>query len=392
LACLAGLVFVLLVGLSWAGSVSAYVQLVIMFIGVNIIMSASLNLVNGYMGEFSCGHAGFMAIGAYASSLLTVWFFTPGSVFGPNLLPPGWSVWLFPFILLTGGVVAALTGLLVAIPSFRTRGDYLAIITLAVNYIVKSAIENIQTIGGARGFMGMSRVVNGMKDVADVPWMMIWTWISVFLTLLLIKRFVSSTYGKGIIAIREDEIAAEIMGVNTRRAKMVAFMLSSGLAGVAGGLIAHILGYINPGSFTIMKSTEALVMVYLGGMGSLSGSVLSAVFFTLMLEVLRPLQVFKWVVVPLILFLLMLFRTEGLLGQRELTDVFPRLKRIFGGTYGTTEGAEKKKGRENGNNGRMERWNVGLIRRGCWKKFHPLFHYSNIPCFLCLDFDNTPSG
>ena len=115
---------------------------------------------------------------------------------------------------------------------------------------------------------------------------------------MLIQRFVSSTYGKGIIAIREDEIAAEIMSVNTRRAKMVAFMLSSGLAGVAGGLFAHILGYINPGSFTIMKSTEALVMVYLGGMGSLSGSVLSAVLFTLLLEVLRPLQVIKWVVVP----------------------------------------------------------------------------------------------
>ena len=327
---LAGLVFVLIVGLSWTGSLSSYTQLVIMFIGVNIIMSASLNLVNGYMGEFSCGHAGFMAIGAYTTSLLTVWFFTKGSVFGPNLMPPEWSVWIFPFILLTGGVVAALAGLMVAIPSFRTRGDYLAIITLAANYIVKSAIENIQTIGGARGFMGMSRVVNEMKNVADIPWMMIWTWISVFITLLLIKRFVSSTYGKGIIAIREDEIAAEIMGVNTRRAKMVAFMLSSGLAGVAGGLFAHILGYINPGSFTIMKSTEALVMVYLGGMGSLGGSVLSAVLFTLMLEVLRPLQVIKWVVVPLILFLLMMFRTEGLLGQRELTDVFPRLKRIFG--------------------------------------------------------------
>jgi len=329
---LAGLFFILVVGLSRAGSLNSYAQLVVMFIGVNIIMSASLNLVNGYMGEFSCGHAGFMAIGAYTSSLLTVWFFTKGSVFGPNLLPPESSVWLFPFILLIGGVVAALTGLLVAIPSFRTRGDYLAIITLAVNYIVKSAIENIQSIGGARGFMGMSRVVNEMKNLVDIPWMMIWTWISVFLTLLIIKRFVSSTYGKGTIAIREDEIAAEIMGVNTRRAKIVAFMLSSGLAGVAGGLIAHILGYINPGSFTIMKSTEALVMVYLGGMGTLSGSVLSAVLFTLMLEVLRPLQVIKWVVVPLILFLLMMFRTEGLLGQRELTDVFPRLKRIFGGT------------------------------------------------------------
>ena len=327
---LAFLFFILVVALSWAGVLSSYTQLVLMFVGVNIMMSSSLNLINGYMGEFSCGHAGFMAVGAYITSLLTVWFFTKGSVFGANLLPPAWATVLFPFILLFGGLIAALVGLLVAIPSFRTRGDYLAIITLAVNYIIKSAIENIQPIGGARGFMGMGRVVNGMQEVVNIPWMMIWTWIFAFLTILLIKRFVSSTYGKGIIAIREDEIAAEIMGVNTRRAKMIAFMLSSGLAGMAGGLFAHILGYINPGSFTIMKSTEALVMVYLGGMGSLSGSVLSAILFTLMLEVLRPLQLYKWVVVPLILILLMLFRTEGLLGHRELTDVFPRLKRIFG--------------------------------------------------------------
>jgi len=326
---LAAIFFFLVVGLSWAGGLSSYTQLILMFIGVNIMMSSSLNLINGYMGEFSCGHAGFMAVGAYTTSLITVWFFTKGSVFGPNLLPPAWATVLFPFVLLFGGLIAALVGLLVAIPSFRTRGDYLAIITLAVNYIVKSAIENIQAIGGARGFMGMGRVVNGMQEVADIPWMMIWTWGFAFLTILLIKRFVSSTYGKGIIAIREDEIAAEIMGVNTRRAKMVAFMLSSGLAGMAGGLFAHILGYINPGSFTIMKSTEALVMVYLGGMGSLSGSVLSAVLFTLILEILRPLQLYKWVVVPLILILLMLFRTEGLLGHRELTDVFPRLRRIF---------------------------------------------------------------
>jgi branched-chain amino acid transport system permease protein len=326
---LAALAFALFVGLSWTGAMSSYIQLVIMFMGVNIMMSSSLNLINGYMGEFSCGHAGFMAVGAYTASLLSVWFFTKGSVFGPNLLSPDWAILLFPFILLFGGVIAALVGLLVAIPSFRTRGDYLAIITLAVNYIVKSAIENIQAIGGARGFMGMTRVVAGMESVVKIPWMMIWTWTFVLLTLLLIHRFVSSTYGKGIIAIREDEIAAEIMSVNTRRAKMVAFMLSSGLAGVAGGLMAHILGYINPGSFTIMKSTEALVMVYLGGMGSLSGSVLSAVLFTLILELLRPLQVIKWVVVPLILFLVMLFRTEGLLGHRELTDVFPFLRRVF---------------------------------------------------------------
>ncbi|MBI5603586.1 MAG: branched-chain amino acid ABC transporter permease [Deltaproteobacteria bacterium] len=326
---LSALIFLLTIGLTWMGWLDAYSQLILMFMGVNIILSASLNLINGYMGEFSCGHAGFMAVGAYVTSLLTVWFFTEGSPLGPSLLNPQGAVILFPFLLLLGGLAAALAGLMVAIPSFRTRGDYLAIITLAANYIIKSAIENIQIIGGARGFMGMKRVVNGMEDFFNLPWMLIWIGLFVFLTILLIKRFVGSTYGKGILAIREDEISAEIMGVNTQKTKMVAFMFSSGLAGISGGLFAHILGYINPGSFTIMKSTEAMVMVYLGGMGSLSGSVLSAVLLTLILELLRPLQVLKWVVVPLLLFLLMLFRPEGLLGHRELTDVFPRLGRFF---------------------------------------------------------------
>ncbi|MEN6438961.1 MAG: branched-chain amino acid ABC transporter permease [Syntrophobacter sp.] len=313
-----------------ADILNAYMQLIVMFIGINVILSTSLNLVNGYMGEFSVGHAGFMAVGAYVTSVLNVWLFTTSSLFGPPLLAPSSALFLFPVTLLAGGIAAALAGLLVAVPSFRTRGDYLAIITLAVNYIVKSSIENIQVIGGARGFMGMRNVINSMQEVVDLPWTLIWVFIATGLTVWILQRFVSSTYGKGIIAIRDDEIAAEIMSVNTQRMKVVAFMLSSGLAGVAGGLFAHVLGYINPGTFTIMKSTEVLVMVYLGGMGSLSGSVLSAIGLTIALEALRPLQVAKWVVVPLILILLMLFRPEGIMGQRELTDIFPRLRRWLG--------------------------------------------------------------
>jgi branched-chain amino acid transport system permease protein len=220
-------------------------------------------------------------------------------------------------------------GLLVAIPSFRTRGDYLAIITLAVNYIVKSSIENIQVIGGARGFMGMHKVVQAMEGAVSLPWMMIWVVVCVGLTVWVVHHFVGSTYGRGLVAVRDDEIAAEIMGVDTRRMKMVAFMLSSGLAGVAGGLFAHVVGYVNPGSFTIMKSTEIMVMVYLGGMGSLAGSILSATGFTILLEFLRPLQVFKWVLIPFLLIMLMRFRSEGIMGNRELTDVFPRLRRWF---------------------------------------------------------------
>jgi branched-chain amino acid transport system permease protein len=320
---------VLVVAACKAAWIDAYVQLVLMYIGINIILSASLNLVNGYMGEFSVGHAGFMAVGAYITSILNVLLFSDTSLFGPALLSPSSALYLFPVTLLVGGICAALAGLLVAVPSFRTRGDYLAIITLAVNYIVKSCIENVQAIGGARGFMGMKTIVNGMEEVVALPWMMIWILVAVGATVWVIHRLVNSTYGKGIVAVRDDEIASELMSVDTRRIKMVAFMLSSGLAGIAGGLFAHVLGYINPGTFTIMKSTEILVMVYLGGMGSLSGSVLGAIGFTVVPEMFRALQTAKWVVIPLLLILLMLFRPEGIMGHRELTDVFPRLRRFL---------------------------------------------------------------
>lgn len=323
--------FIIIVGGSWLRLFNDYWQLVLFYMGINIIMAVSLNLINGYMGEFSCGHAAFMAVGAYVSGILSVWLFAEDRVFGPPVLPAAWSIPLLPVAILIGGLAASLVGLLIAIPSFRTRGDYLAIITLAVNYIVKSAIENMEFIGGPRGFMGMKRVVNAMMDVFNAPWLLIWTFIGVIGTILIIQRFVSSTFGKGVMAIREDEVAAGLMGVNTRRVKLVAFMVSCGLAGIAGGLLAHGPGgYVNPGMFTILKSTEAMVMVYLGGMGSISGNVLSAIFFTLLLEVLRPLGLYKWVVIPLLLVVMMLFRPSGLMGGRELGDVFPRLRAWFG--------------------------------------------------------------
>jgi len=321
--------FVLIIGSSWLGILDSYIQLILFYVGINIILTVSLNLVNGYMGEFSCGHAGFMAVGAYVSGILTVWLFAQDKVFGQPVLPIGWAFPLFPIVLILGSVAAALVGLLVAIPSFRTRGDYLAIITLAVNYMVKSAIENMEVIGGPRGFVGMKRVMNAMGDVLNAPWLLIWTFAGMIATLFIIRNFVSSTLGKGVEAIREDEIAAEIMGVNTRRTKVAAFMLSCGLAGLAGGLFAHWPGgYINPLMFAILRSTEVMVMVYLGGMGSISGSIISAITFTLLLEFLRPLGVFKWVVIPLLLIVMMLFRPRGIMGSRELTDIFPRLRAL----------------------------------------------------------------
>lgn len=326
---LAGVVFLLTVIPSWLGLYNNYIQFLLVLIGVNIILTVSLNLINGYMGEFSVGHAAFMGVGAYVASLLTVWLLAEDNVFGPPLLPPALSILVFPLALLAGGLGAALFSLLVAIPSFRTRGDYLAIITLAANFIFKSLIENIGAIGGARGFMGMGAVNRVMTGVVDVPWLLIWTFAAVLFTIFVIRNFVTSTLGKGVVAIREDEIAAELMTVNTRRLKVAAFMLACGLAGVAGGLHAHLLGFINPSSYFILQSTQILVMVYLGGIGSLSGSVISAVGFTLLLEVLRPLGIYRWVLTPLLLILLMLFRPNGIMGDRELPDVFPRLRRYF---------------------------------------------------------------
>jgi branched-chain amino acid transport system permease protein len=329
LSILAGLIFLLTVIPSWLGLYNSYIQFLLVVIGVNIILTVSLNLINGYMGEFSVGHAAFMGVGAYTASLLTVWLLTENNFFGSPLLPAGLSLLVFPLALVAGGVAAALFSLLVAIPSFRTRGDYLAIITLAANFIFKSIIENLEAIGGPRGFMGMGGVLRVMSNVVDIPWLLIWTFAAVVFTIFVIRNFVTSTVGKGVVAIREDEIAAELMTVNTRRLKVVAFMLACGLAGVAGGLHAHLLGFVNPSSYFILQSTQILVMVYLGGIGSLSGSVISAIGFTLLLEVLRPLDLYRWVLTPLLLILLMLFRPNGIMGDRELPDVFPRLRKYF---------------------------------------------------------------
>jgi branched-chain amino acid transport system permease protein len=294
--------FLLCLAASRFGLLNNYLQLILMYVGINIILTVSLNLVNGYMGEFSVGHAGFMAVGAYTSAVLSV------RVFPENLL---WA--LFPAVVLAGGLAAALSGLLVAIPSFRTRGDYLAIVTLAYLMIVKSAIENMEVIGGARGFLGISKLTT-------LPVVFVWTAAALWLA----RNLVFSNLGRGALAIREDETTAEIMGVDTRRVKLLVFLVSAFLAGVAGGLYAHLLQFINPRSFDILKSTEMLVMVYLGGIGSISGSILGATVYTALLELLRPLGVWRMVLMPLLLVLLMILRPRGIMGLREVRWLRPR--------------------------------------------------------------------
>jgi branched-chain amino acid transport system permease protein len=287
------------------GLLDPYIQLILMYVGVNIILAASLNLINGYMGEFSVGHAGFMAVGAYTASLLTVIVF-----------PAGAAPLVFPLAVVLGGLAAAIVGLVVAVPSFKTRGDYLAIVTLAFNMIVKSVIENVDAVGGPRGFLGMEKLTS-------LPWVFFWTVLSIW----VIRNLVYSNFGRGILAVREDEVAGDLMSVNTRHVKLVAFVVSSFFAGIAGALFAHLLQFINPRMFDILKSTDILIMVYLGGIGSIAGSILGATIFTVLLEILRPMGLWRMVLMPLLLVVLMIFRPRGIMGLREFPLLVPQRDR-----------------------------------------------------------------
>jgi branched-chain amino acid transport system permease protein len=273
---------------------------------VAVLFTLSLNVINGYMGEFSCSHPGFMAIGAYMSSLFTVGLFVDDKVLGAAKLGFSMAYLTFPLALIFGGIAAALAALIVAIPSFKTRGDYLAIISLAFLFIVKSLFENLQGLGGARG-------ISGQPDWASLPVI----FIVVVVGIWVINNFVTSSLGKALNAVRDDESAAEAMTVNTRKTKMAAFMFGAFWAGMAGGLLAHVLRYVNPAMFGIQKLAEVLAMVYFGGLNSVVGSIVGAVSISLLGEALRPLEIFKWIVIPLLLILVMIYRPTGLIAFRE---------------------------------------------------------------------------
>jgi len=290
----------------WTG-ISDYRLLIVKLTLIAIIITLSLNVVNGYMGEFSCSHPGFMALGAYTASVFTIVLFVQENRFGPPLLPPEIGPFLFPVALILGGIVAAIGALLVAIPSFRTRGDYLAIISLAFMFIVISLFNNLEFVGGPRG-------LSNQPDYANLPTIFVWSMLSIW----IINNFVRSTFGKALNAVRDGELAASAMTVNTRLTKMVAFLFAAFWAGVAGGLFAHVIRYINPGTFGIRKLAEVLGMVYLGGLNSVAGSVVGAVGFNLLSEALRPLEIMKWIIIPVLLILVMIFRPTGLIAFTEL--------------------------------------------------------------------------
>lgn len=289
----------------WSG-MSDYRLLVLKLTLIAIMITLSLNIINGYMGEFSCSHPGFLALGAYAASVFTLVLFVDDRIFGAAWLPKAIGPFFFPIALIIGGLVAAIGALAVAIPSFRTRGDYLAIISLAFMFIVKSLIENLEVVGGPRG-------LGNQPDWANLPVV----FGSTVLCVWIINNFVRSTLGKALNAVRDNEMAANAMTVNTRRTKITAFLFAAFWAGVAGGLFAHVLRYVNPSTFGITKLAEVLAMVYFGGLNSVYGAIVGACGISLMGEALRPLELYKWIIIPLLLILVMIFRPTGLIAFRE---------------------------------------------------------------------------
>jgi branched-chain amino acid transport system permease protein len=322
------LAFVLLLGFGLFADFAfdAFVQLMLIFILINTILAMSLNLVNGYTGQFSLGHAGFMATGAYFSAWTSTQLPQISSAF-PML---GFFVYS-----IAGGLLAALAGFLVGQPSLRLRGDYLAIVTLGFGEIIRVVLLNTQAVGGARGFYG----IPGMGDIQVGPVVIskfmqnyLFGSIWMLITFVVIWRLIESEPGRAFLSVREDEVAAEAMGINTTKTKVRAFVLSSFFAGIAGSIFAHFTNYLSPATFTFNKSVDVVIMVVLGGMGSLSGSILAAVLITIIPEALRPLQEvtgvdLRMVIYSLLLISMMILRPQGLFGKLEIPDLIKRWKR-----------------------------------------------------------------
>ena len=264
--------------------------------GINITLAVSLNLINGYTGQFSLGHAGFMGIGAYTAAMLTT---SLGVVLLPALGNQAWL--LFALALLAGGLAAALAGLVVGVPSLRLKGDYLAIVTLGFGEIIRVVIQNIDAVGGSRGLIGIPAYTN-----------LFWTYGIAALTVYVVWTLVNSTYGRGFIAVADDEIAAEAVGINTTRYKIAAFLVGAFFAGLAGGVYAHFKQYIAPQGFGFDRSIEIVVMVILGGMGNTVGVIIAAILLTVLGESLRQFGDYRMIIYSLVIIVLMILRPQGL--------------------------------------------------------------------------------
>ena len=303
---LAALVLLVVLQTTLRDLIGAYNYQIVILVGINIILAVSLNLINGVTGQFSIGHAGFYAIGGYTSAALVVY---AGSYIRElfNFLPSmGQDTVLLLLGLLAASITAALAGLAVGIPSLRLRGDYLAIVTLGFGEIIRVFILNIDAIGGARGFSGIPQLSN-----------FFWVYLLVLITIVTVRNLIHSSYGRAFISIRDDEIAAEAMGVDTTRHKVMSFVISSMFAGIAGGLFGHFTMYLHPNSFLFTTSFYLIIMIVVGGLGTIEGAVLGAILVTVSLEVFRGFGPFRLVNFAILLVLIMIYRPQGLVGKRH---------------------------------------------------------------------------
>jgi branched-chain amino acid transport system permease protein len=268
-----------------AGSFNRYYLGIAIDVGINIILAVSLNLINGHTGQFSLGHAGFMAVGGYVAAKMTL-------LYGTALFLPA---------LFVGGVVAALVGLAVGVPSLRLRGDYLAIVTLGFGEIIRVVFQTSDFFGAATGLTGISKLTS-----------FAWAWSLAAVTVYVVACLVNSTYGRGFIAVHDDEIAASAMGINPVRYKVTAFVVGAFFAGIAGGLYAHHKAVISPSGFDFIKSIEIVVMVIMGGMGRTAGVILAAIILTILPELLRGVAEYRMIIYSLLIIGLMLTRPQGL--------------------------------------------------------------------------------
>jgi len=306
--------------------VNSYYYDVLMRTGIAIVMAVSLNIVNGHLGQFSIGHAGFMGLGAYVSGVLIAGG-NPGRA-GLALRVPGLFSHLpvfnifgyefsvgFVLAMLAGGLVSAMLAFIVGIPSFRARGDYLAVVTLALNMIIVNIFLNLDFVGGARGLTGLPSFSN---------WIFVWT--AVIAVIVVSRNLITSSHGRAILAVRENEVAAEIGGINILRYKLIGFAIGAFFAGIGGALLGFHVQFINPPMFNVFKSFDFMIMIYLGGVGSITGTALGAVIWTILQEVLRPIGVWRLVLGPVLLIVIMIFYTKGLT-QSELPFIIKKKRK-----------------------------------------------------------------
>jgi branched-chain amino acid transport system permease protein len=305
-------------GLGIEAGLNEYVQRIVLLAGINIILAVGLNLINGTTGQFSIGHAGFMAVGAYGAAFIGVKI--APTVHGMLGTGAAADAAVFNLALLAGAVLAGLSGLIVGMPSLRLRGDYLAVVTLGFGEIIRILFNNATFLGAATGYFGDDP--SGLPAYTSFFWVYAWATVIV----ILIHNLTFSQTGRSLLAIREDEIAAEAMATPTTRLKVTAFAISAATAGIAGGLFAHMQAGVRPEDFRFEKSIDMIVMIIVGGLGSISGAILGGVFVAVSLELMRDLQQYRLVLYALLLVVIMLVRPQGLLGNRELYQLLRRRK------------------------------------------------------------------